>query len=85
MEAIRKIIDSSLLIDIVALPESFRSKKVEIIILPVDERPTQQAFTMNDLNEMLEGSITESLIGILPNSGKSIENYRSERLSKFFA
>ncbi len=39
--------------------------------------------TKTDVNIMLKGSVTESLIGVLSDSNMSIEEYRSERLEKF--
>jgi hypothetical protein len=38
---------------------------------------------MADIGRMMEGSITQSLIGIVPNSGKTLDDYRAERLSKY--
>jgi len=32
---------------------------------------------------MLKGSLTETLIGIVSDSGKSLEEYRDERLRKY--
>lgn len=38
MQALREIVDSSLLNNIIYLPENMKNRKVEIIILPVDYR-----------------------------------------------
>jgi hypothetical protein len=35
MQVVRKIIDSELLGSIIALPESFQNRKVEVLVLPV--------------------------------------------------
>ena len=37
----------------------------------------------DDFDAMLEGSVTESLIGALPYSDKALEDYRAERLGKY--
>jgi hypothetical protein len=42
MEALRKIIDSKALETLFPLPESFRNKDIEIIILPVNEEPRRK-------------------------------------------
>jgi DNA-directed RNA polymerase subunit H (RpoH/RPB5) len=36
-----------------------------------------------DLKVMMKGSITESLIGIVPDSGITLDEIRAERLSKY--
>jgi hypothetical protein len=38
---------------------------------------------MENIGRMMGGSITQSLIGIVPNRGKTLEDYRAERLSKY--
>lgn len=86
MEAIRQIIDSNLLNGVISLPKDFQNKKVEVIVLLTEEKfglPQLTQLTMEDIDEMLKGSVTESLIGILPNSNKTLEEYQAERLSKY--
>jgi hypothetical protein len=39
--------------------------------------------TKNTRIAALKGSITESLIGAIPNTGKPLDDYRAERLSKY--
>ena len=41
------------------------------------------SLTKNDIDKMLKGSVTESLIGVLPQSDVNLEDYRSERLNKY--
>jgi hypothetical protein len=36
---------------------------------------------MANIGRMMSGSITQSLIGIVPNSGRTLDDYRAERLS----
>ena len=40
-------------------------------------------FKISDINSLLSGSITESLIGAIPQSNKTLDDYRLERLSKY--
>jgi hypothetical protein len=83
MEAIKEIIDSNLLNGVISLPKHFQNKKVEVIIFLQEEKIIMPKFTMNDIDEMLKGSITESLIGSVPQSDMALEDYRAERLKKY--
>ena len=83
MEAVRQVINSDLLQGIVSLPKSFQQKKVEIIVFIKEDKSTIPSFTKSDIDSLLPGSITESLIGALPQSDKTLDDYRSERLAKY--
>jgi len=83
MESVRQIVDSSLLNGVISLPEYFQNKKVEVIVFPPKEQRTLPSLTMNEIDEMMKGSITESLIGILPNCDVSLEECQAERLKKY--
>jgi hypothetical protein len=89
MEAVRKIVDGRRLMGLVSLPKSFLDQKVEILIFPVQRVPvgTQKKarprLTMQMIDSMLPGSVTESLIGALPLKDVSLEEMRSERLQKY--
>ena len=83
MEAIKQIIDSRLLDGVIPLPKNFQNKKVEVIIFLNEEKKTLPSLTKNDIEAMLKGSVTESLIGVLPQSEITLENYRAERLAKY--
>ena len=85
MEAVRQVIDSDLLRGIIPLPKSFQSKKIEIIAFVREEWNAPPSFTHADIDSMLAGSVTESLIGVLPQSSKSLDDYRAERLGKYEA
>ena len=75
MEYVRQVVESSVLLGVISLPVSFQNRKVEIIVRPV----------INDkmLDEMMEGSITQSLIGSVPDSGASLDEIRAERLRRY--
>jgi hypothetical protein len=83
MEALRKIIDSKALETLFPLPKSFRNKDIEIIILPVNKKEGKPRVTRQMIDEMLPGSITQSLIGVIPFSDSSLEDIRLERLQKY--
>jgi len=42
MEALRKVVDGTDLIKIIDVPESFKKKKLEVIIIPLDEESANQ-------------------------------------------
>ena len=83
MEAVKQIIDSKLLNGVISLPKNFQNKEVEIIVFLKEEQTVMPKLTMNDIDEMLKGSITESLIGSVPQSNMTLEDYRAERLKKY--
>ena len=93
MEAVREIIDSSLLNGVISLPEKFRNQKVEVIVflgkpeVANDLEPTKKkdlvSLTKVDVDEMFKGSIAESLVGIIPDTGMTLDDYRAERLKKY--
>ena len=76
MEFIRKIIDSNLLNQVLPLPNSFHNHKVEILVFPIRDRKKQ-------LNDLMEGSITQSLIGAIPHSDITLDEIRVLRLKKY--
>lgn len=83
MEAVRQIINSDLLTGVISLPKGFQNKKVEVIVFLKEEKTILPSLTKNDIDVMLKGSVTESLIGVLPESDMTLEDYRAERLSKY--
>ena len=78
MEVIRKFVDASALMSIMNLPEAFRNRKLEIIVLPTEERVTQQE--KSDVK-----GIVQSLIGAIPCTDLSLSELREERLEKYEA
>jgi hypothetical protein len=83
MEIVRQIVDSRLLDTVIPLPKSFLDKKVEVIVMPTTEDTGKPSLSRSAIDSMLEGSITQSLLGAVPDTGLSIEDIRSERLSKY--
>jgi len=72
---------------VISIPMEYRGKianKVKVILVSEEKPETSlPSFTEEEINEMLKGSITESLIGALPDTGMTLEEYREERLSKY--
>ena len=83
MEFVRQIVDGSELANVIPLPMSLRNGKVEVIVLPIAEKATPSRYSDENIDEMLEDSITQSLIGALPISDISLEEIREERLRKY--
>ena len=83
LEAVKQTINSNLLSGVIPLPKNFQNKNVEIIVFLSEENAAMPKFTMDEINEMLKGSITESLIGSVPQSNMALEDYRAERLKKY--
>jgi hypothetical protein len=76
MEFVRKVIDSNALDQVISLPHSFHNQKVEILVFPVQDRKEQ-------LNDLMEGSITQSLIVAIPHADISLDEIRALRLKKY--
>ena len=49
----------------------------------VGKSSESQKITAAEMDSILAGSITESLMGILPNDGKPLPDYREERMQKY--
>lgn len=77
MEVVREFIDAKRLMSIIPLPEALRNRKLEIIILPADEKKRVQK------NEAEISNIVDSLIGCVPDDGMDLSEYRAERLAKY--
>jgi len=83
MDVVTQVIDSTLLNGIIPLPKRFENKRVEVVVSLNEETTTLPSLTMSDIDSMLKGSITETLTGAIPQSGKTLEEYRAERLAKY--
>lgn len=76
MEVIRKFIDANSLMSVIALPEAFRNRKLEVIVLPTEEEAVTQQKT--DVP-----SIVQSLVGAIPHTDMTLSELRDERLEKY--
>ena len=77
MEVVRKYVDASSLMSIMALPETFQNQKLEVIIFPTGE------YSKKDLKNSEIKNVICSLVGALPSENMSLEEYREERLKKY--
>ena len=77
MEVVRKIVDARKLMSIIPLPETMKNRRLEVIVLPAEEKTLEQPKNNNI------DAIVDSLVGIIPDTGKSLEDYRAERLEKY--
>ena len=83
MEYVREIVDSSVLDNVLTLPRSFHNRKVEILVFPVSDKEKKVNINQKKISELMEGSITQSLIGVVPHPDISLEEIRSLRLQKY--
>jgi hypothetical protein len=79
----KQIISADALSGVITMPPILRDKRVEVIIREAPEATPIPKIDIASIGGMMSGSITQSLIGIVPNSGKSLDDYRAERLSKY--
>ena len=83
MEFLREIIDSNVLNKILTLPRSLHDRKVEILIFPVKEKGEKISIDSRKIGQLMEGSITQSLIGAVPHPDITPDEIRSLRLRKY--
>ncbi len=74
MEAIRKYIDANSLMAVMALPETFKNRKLEVLVFPMEEQESEKT----DIE-----SVVQSLIGAIPTTDMSLEEMREERRLKY--
>jgi hypothetical protein len=79
----KQIVSAEALSDVISIPRIFRNKRVEVIIREAPEAIPAPQIDIENIWRMMDGSITRSLIGIVPNRGKTLDDYRAERLSKY--
>ena len=78
MEVVRQYIDAENLMSIMPLPQSFHNRRLEIIVLQVEEPQANQP----PVNVQ---EIVESLIGSIPPTDLTLAELRQERLAKYEA
>ena len=76
MEVVRRFLDADILKTIIPLPDSFRNRRLEVIVLPV-EQDAQKT------EELRVHELIQSLTGAIPGSGMTLEEFRAERLQKY--
>ena len=74
MEVVRKFVDASSLMTIMTLPETFRNRKLEVIVRPTEEQ-TETPKNAFDIENTIQ-----SLVGSVPYTDMSLSEIREERL-----
>ncbi|MCI6813446.1 MAG: hypothetical protein SOV61_01000 [Lachnospiraceae bacterium] len=77
MEVVRKYVDASSLMTIMTLPETFKNRKLEVIVLPIEEQ-TETPKNAFDIENTIQ-----SLVGSVPYTDMSLSEIREERLQKY--
>ena len=77
MEVVRKYVDASSLMTIMTLPETFKNRKLEVIVLPIEEQ-TETPKNAFDIEKTIQ-----SLVGSVPYTDMSLSEIREERLQKY--
>ena len=75
MEAVRRYVDSDSLMSVLSLPEKYRNRQLEVIVIPVEEIKLSK-------KEIVDNAIKE-LIGSVPYTDMTLEEIRAERLKKY--
>jgi len=89
MTAVRKVIDANALAGIFDLPPAFMGRKIEVILLPVEEAPTPDGssalsqnglprFTAAQIEEWAKAPEIKSLAGALRGTGLSTNTSMAE-------
>ncbi len=76
MEAIRRYIDASSLMSVMTLPETFKNRKLEVLVFPTEEQEAVKG-------KMDIESVVQSLVGAIPDTDMSLEELREERRHKY--
>lgn len=77
MEVIRKYIDANHLMSVMTLPETFKNRKLEVIVIPGEEMK-ETSKKAADIEQAIQ-----SLLGAVPYTDMSLEELREERLRKY--
>jgi len=98
MTAVRKLVDAHILADMFDLPPAFKNKKIEVILLPVEDSPEEapislqkdfSRFTAAQIEEWAQAPEVQTLVGALKEAGLpsdiSMADIRSERLAEKYA
>ena len=91
MDAIRQIIDGSVLAPIIKIPKSMHGRKVEVIVLPLagngadsltQEKPELPRITKAQFEELRAKSTARKLTGSIPHPYITAREIREERLAE---
>lgn len=73
MEVLREVINSNKLKTLFSIPKHMENMEVEVIVLPLRDKNS-------NTNEKDVIDTLKSITGIIPDTGKTLEDYRTERL-----
>lgn len=76
VEMIRKYIDANRLMSVIQLPETFKDRTLEVIVLSADEQRREK-------HPENTAEIIDSLVGAVPYTNLSLSELREERLTKY--
>lgn len=77
MEAVREFIDANRLMSVMTLPEHFKDCRLEVIVIPVEER-VATAKNASDIDKAIR-----AISGAVPYTDMSLAELREERLQKY--
>lgn len=77
MEVVRKYIDADSLMTVMKLPEKFRNRMLEVIVLPAEEQDKSSKKAV-EIDQALQ-----SLVGSIPYTDMTLKELREERLRKY--
>ena len=77
MEVVRKYIDADSLMTVMKLPEKFRNRMLEVIILPAEEQE-KSSKKAAEIDQALQ-----SLVGSIHYTDMTVKELREERLRKY--
>jgi Mrp family chromosome partitioning ATPase len=69
--------------NIIHLLRFLQRRKVEVIILQTTDEQTKLSATATEIDNMLKGSISRSLLGVIENKDMTIDEIRAERVKKY--
>ncbi len=77
MEVIREYIEASRLMSVMTLPETFKNRKLEVIVISGEETARIQK-KASEIDQAVQ-----SLLGAVPYTDMSLSELREERLKKY--
>ena len=79
MFAVKGVYDGNSVIVKEPIPVRERYEVIVTFVESINYEKKLPILSKHDIETMLKGSVTESLIGALPHSDKLLEDYRAER------
>jgi hypothetical protein len=80
MEAVRQVLNSTLLNGVISLPRGFQNRQVEVIVLLNDENTILPMSSRSYADTMVMDSVPEVFPGILTQADMPYQAYRAESI-----